>query len=162
MAWTAFVLALGLTAAGQAGPKAAPVNFSGTWYVTAMTVNPKPADSGAGALPRSDETLTQTETALTIATTSPFGRTITQTFRLDGKDSTNQSGALTIVTRSRWVGSKLVTEGKQSQVTTAGYDEWTIKETRSLERGTMIVEAQYEGRDGTVTSSKRTYAKRKP
>jgi len=48
-----------------------------------------------------------------------------------------------------------------SQVTSQGYDEWTIKETRSLTpAGVMIVESQWTGRDGVTSASTRQYKRR--
>lgn len=160
MRWTTWI-GVGCLVAGQAGAPAAPANFSGTWTMTSLVMNPKPTGGGSATLPPSDDVLRQTATSLSIDRTA-FGQVLTQTFALDGTESTNKSGAQVLVSRSRWVGKKLITEGKATQVTSAGYDEWTFKETRSLTpAGVMVVEIERVGRDGTVTTSTRQFT-RKP
>jgi hypothetical protein len=89
-----------------------------------------------------------------------FGTVRTTRLMLDGTESTNKSGASVNVSRTRWVANKLVTEGKISQVTSAGYDEWTVRETRSLTpAGVMVIDVVYTGRDGKTTSSTRQFKK---
>jgi hypothetical protein len=144
----------------QAAPPRAPADFSGTWTMTSLVPAPKQAAGGSVALPPSDELLRQTPNSLAIERTY-FDQVNTQTFTFDGAENTNKSGATVFVSRTRWVGGKLITEGKKSQVTSQGYDEWTVKETRSLNAaGLMIVETEYVGRDGTVTASTRQYTRR--
>jgi hypothetical protein len=156
-------MTLACLVAGQAIPAPAPANFAGTWTMTSVVFDPKPSSSGgSAALPPSDLVVRQTATSLSIDRTA-FGQVTTQTFTFDGAENTNKSGAQVLVTRSRWTGKTLVTEGKISQVTSAGYDEWTFKETRSLSAtGVMVVETHNVGLDGKATSSTRQFTKRKP
>jgi hypothetical protein len=147
-------------AAGQAPPPA-PANFAGTWAMTSIVFDPKPEGGGTMALPPADQVVRQTAASLAIDETV-FGQVKTQTFTFDGAENTNKSGATVLVTHSHWNGKTLVTEGKMSQVTSAGYDEWTFKEARSLTAaGLMVVESRYVGRDGKTTSSTRQFTRRK-
>jgi hypothetical protein len=160
MAWIVGIWMIGLMSTQAAPPRAA-ADFSGTWTMTSLVPPPKPNTGGGSvALPPSDEVLRQTPRSLVIERTY-FGEVNTQTFTLDGAENTNKSGATVLVSRTRWVGNKLITEGKKSQVTSQGYDEWTVKETRSLNAaGLMIVETEYVGLDGKVTASTRQYTRR--
>src|SRR5688500_3696686 len=120
-------LVIGFGAAGLAQAKP---DLSGVWVPGA--VKPRAQDGGgAAALPPSDLTIQHTPAALSISRTA-FDIVNTQTYKLDGSESTNKSGAVTKVTRSRWDGPRLTIEGKASQVTSAGYAAWTFKETYSL------------------------------
>jgi hypothetical protein len=147
-------------AAGQATPAKPPSDFSGTWTLTSLVVDPKPGSGGSAALPPSDLVIRQTASVMEIDETL-FGTVRTQRFALDGTESVNKSGASVLASRTRWVGSMLVTEGKVSQVTSAGYDEWTLTETRSLTpAGGMVIETRYTSHDGRTTSSTRQFRKR--
>ena len=135
-------------------------DFSGVWEPGAVKSS---AQSGGGsvALPPSDVTIQQTPAALAISRTI-FDVVSTQTYKLDASESTNKSGAVTKVTRSRWDGPRLVIEGKASQVTSAGYAAWTLKETYSLNsRGQLILETEQVSTDGTATTSTQEFSRKK-
>ncbi len=135
-------------------------DFSGVWAPAAVKTNAPERSGGVSALPPSD--LTIQHTAVTFATSiTAFDIVNTQTYRLDDSESTNKSGAVTRLTHSRWDGPRLIIEGKMSQVTSAGYAAWTLKETYSLNaRGQLILEGEYKGSDGKDTSSTREFTKK--
>jgi hypothetical protein len=117
------------------GPQAPP-NLAGVW--SPVDVSPRPVNSET-ALPPSDVTVSQSAVMLTITRTA-FDQTKTTTYSLNGREDTNQSGAVTRVTRSKWDGTTLVTEGRMSQVTSQGYAAWTLKETISLDtKGRLVI-----------------------
>ena len=160
MMWTVWMGAVCLVA-GQAATTPAAANFNGTWTLTSLEMKRK-ADTGGGSvgIQPPDQVITQTASTLEIAETV-FDQVRKTTLALDGTPTTNRAGATVSVTRSRWVGKKLVTEGKLSQNTSAGYDEWTTRETRSLTpAGVMVLEIEYIGRDGKVTASTRQYKRK--
>lgn len=107
-------------------------------------------------------TIRQTATQLTVIR-SAFGQTITMTFTIGGaKDDTNRTGAQVWTTRTRMDGNKLVTTGSVAQNTSAGFDEWTFTETRTLDaRGHMIIETRRVAADGTVTTGKQDWMPKK-
>jgi hypothetical protein len=141
-------LALALLFVVPSGSVQTTPNFAGVWEIT--DISPKPQDGGGvAALPPSDLTVTHTASAVSVATTSPWGDVKTTVYSLDGREDKNLSGAVTSVSRSKWVGSTLVTEGRASQVTSQGYDAWTFKEVMRLDpRGQLIIE-----RHATFTSA---------
>jgi hypothetical protein len=155
--WIVLLCALFATpGAAQSRP-----DFNGVWTPTAVKPDPKAAAGGSVGLPPSDLTIQQTGTTLSMSRTY-FERVTTQTFALDGSESTNKSGAVTRVTRSRWAGKALVTEGKASQVTSQGYAAWTFTETLSINpRGHLLVENRHVAADGTVTTSTQDYTRKK-
>src|SRR4051794_9775477 len=102
------VLLFGGMLAAQTKP-----DFSGTWTFMSIVPAPKAAANG---LPPSDQVVRHTAASIAVDTTA-FGEVHTRTFTLSGAEDTNHSGATTLVTKSRWVGQQLVTEGKTSQVT---------------------------------------------
>lgn len=115
-------------------------DFSGVWVPGAFKTSAAKGTGGSMGLPPSDLTIQHTTAALAISRTA-FDIVNTQTFKLDGSESTTKTGAVTRLSRSRWDGSRLVIEGKASQVTSAGYSAWTFKETYSLDsRGRLILE----------------------
>ena len=108
-----------------------------------------------------DLMIEQTPTTLTI-THEVFGTKTRTVFNLTGVESTNRSGAMTSVTRSHWEGATLVTEGKHSQVTSAGYEEWQVKETRSIDKqGALVLENRSVRRDGVVTTGTVVFVKKR-
>ena len=137
-------------------------NLSGVWTLTALRPEPKVAAGGVAALPPSDLTIEHSADAIAIARTA-FDQVTTQRFALNGTESTNRSGAVTRVTRSRWDGARLVIEGRMSQVTSQGYAAWTVREILSLDaRGRLVIESEYVASDGVRTTSTREYTKKKP
>ena len=147
-------LCLSVTTLAQARP-----DFSGVWVPQPSKTN-APASGGTVALPPSDLTIQHTPGALAISRTT-FDIVTTQTYKLDGSESTNKSGAMTRVTRSRWDGPRLVIEGKASQVTSAGYAMWLIKETYSLNSsGQLVLASVSVSTDGTTTTSTQEFTKR--
>jgi hypothetical protein len=136
-------------------------NLSGVWTLTAPNLEPKAAAGGVAALPPSDLTIEHSAAAIAIARTA-FDQVTMQRFALDGTESTNRSGAVTRVTRSRWDGAKLVTEGRMSQVTSQGYAAWTVREILSLDaRGRLIIDSEWVSSDGVRTASTKEYTKKK-
>jgi hypothetical protein len=145
-----FVVAAALSA--PATPQTRP-DFTGTWTLAAIRPAPKAENGGSSALPPSDLTITQTPTQFSTSRTY-FEIVNTATHDLTGRESTNKSGAVTRVTKARWVGATLVIEGKASQVTSQGYAAWTLKETYSLDaQKHLLIESDYKGDDGKITHS---------
>ena len=150
-------LLLGASALAQKKP-----DFSGIWAPGAIKKKAAAAVGGSAALPPSDLTIQHTAASLSVFRTY-FDIVNTQTYKLDARESTNKSGAVTKVTRSRWDGPRLVIEGKASQVTSAGYAAWTMKETYSLNsRGQLILETEHVSTDGTATTSTQEFSRKKP
>src|SRR5688572_11283760 len=151
------VVLVGLGTAGRAQSRP---DFSGVWVPEPPKSSAAPATGGAAALPPSDLTIQHSAATLSISRTA-FDTVNTQTYKLDGSESTNKSGAVTRVTRSRWDGPRLVIEGKMSQVTSAGYAEWILKETYSLNsRGQLVLTAVYVSTDGTTTRSTKEFSRK--
>jgi hypothetical protein len=136
-------------------------DFSGVWVPQPPKTTAPAATGGVVGLPPSDLTIQHTAALVSISRTA-FDRVNTQTFKLNGSEDTNTSGAVTRLSRSRWDGPRLVIEGKASQVTSAGYDAWTFKDTYSLDaRGRLNVQAEHTASDGKITSRTMEYT-RKP
>lgn len=149
------VVGLGAVALAQNRP-----DFSGVWAPQPPKATAPAANGGVLGLPPSDLTIQHT-TALVSVSRAAFDRVNTQTFKLDGSEDTNTSGAVTRLSRSRWDGPRLVIEGKASQVTSAGYDAWTFKDTYSLDaRGRLIVQAEHTASDRKVTSRTMEYTRK--
>ena len=148
------MIGLGAVALAQSRP-----DFTGVWVPQPSKTN-APASGGTVALPPSDLTIQHTANSLSISRTA-FDVVNTQTYKLDGSESTNKSGAMTRETRSRWDGPRLVIEGKASQVTSAGYAMWLIKETYSLNpSGQLVLTSVSVSTDGTTTTSTQEFTKR--
>ena len=148
-------LCLGATVLAQKKP-----DFSGVWAPAALKTSAPTSAVGTAALPPSDITVRQTAAELSISRTV-FDQVNTQTFKLDDSESTNKSGAVVRVTRSRWEGTKLVIEGKASQVTSAGYAAWTQKEIYSIDsRGRLIVEHEHIPTDGPPIKSTQEFSRK--
>jgi hypothetical protein len=129
--------------------------------VTAIRPAPKAQSGGSSALPPSDLTITQNATQLSVSRTF-FDTVTTATHDLTGRESTNKSGAVTRVTTARWEGTKLVIEGRASQVTSQGYAAWTLKEIYALDaKGHLLIESEYKADDGTITKSVQELIKKK-
>jgi hypothetical protein len=144
------VLAVGLSA--QDKP-----NFSGTWVLdeakTAAARKPGPATGAGGgvALPIGRIVITQTPASLTVEREA-LGKVIRYSFTIDGPESVNKSGAVTMTTRTRWDGATLVTEGTQSQVTSQGYAAWKYRQTFATDtQGALVLETTFTAADGTQT-----------
>src|SRR5690349_17015530 len=154
----AVALALTLTTTGTAAAQAQKPSFGGVWTFTAPAAKP---DSGGGvaALPPAPITIRHTAKSIAIDRTA-FGEVTTMTFSIDGaQDDKNRTGAQAWTTRTRWEGKALVTTGTIAQSTSAGFEEWTYTETRSLDtRGHMIVETKHVALDGKVTTGKQDWA----
>lgn len=147
---------LNATAPGQPKP-----DFSGVWIPQALKTDAPAAAGGAAALPPSEITIRHTATELSVSR-AVFDTVNTQTYKLDGSECTNKSGAVTRLTRARWDGPRLVFEGKASQVTSAGYAAWTEKEIYSFDaRGRLIVEREHTPMDGPPIKSTQQFS-RKP
>lgn len=134
-------------------------DFSGTW-APIVVAPPAESSGGVAALAPSDLVIKQSADTIALSRTA-FDRVTTTTYTFDGKDSTNKSGAVTRVTRSRWSGTSLVTEGKASQVTSQGYAAWTMKETVSIDRqGHLVIANESTSDDGVVTRGSLSYSKK--
>lgn len=129
-------------------------DFSGTWVedVSQRKISPaerSPATSkGAMAMEDPPQVITQTVDSITVAQTF-MGQTSRITHTLNGRENKNRQGAQVHTTRTRWEGNKLVTEGTNHQVTSAGEESWKRREVRSLTpRGEMVVETTQVDEDG--------------
>ena len=117
-------------------------DFSGSWKQVDLKVTPPPADTG-GALPPGITVIRQTATTIAIEREA-FGDPIVYTFALDGSESRNASGAMTMTTRTRWEGDRLVTEGTSVSVTSQGRLVWKTREVRYFDaRKAHIVERTF-------------------
>jgi hypothetical protein len=153
-------LAMALVLIVPSAPIPAVPDFSGVWEI--VDISPKATGGGVVALPPSDLTITQTPAAVSLATTSPWGDVKTTVYSLDGREDKNLSGAVTRLSRSKWTGTSLVTEGRASQVTSQGYDAWTFKETMRLDaRGQFIIERSSLWESGEKFQSVVTHRRKK-
>lgn len=126
-------------------------DFSGSWKQVELKVTPPPTNTG-GVLPPGITVIRQTATTLAIEREA-FDQKIVYTFALDGSESRNASGAMTMTSRTRWEGDRLVTEGTQVSVTSQGRSSWQIREVRYFDaKKAHIVERTFTGDDGTMTS----------
>lgn len=158
MFYTQLVLALLVTV--PAGPPQAQPSFAGVWEI--IEISPAPGNSGGATLPPSDLTVTHTADAVTLSTTTPWGDVKKTVHSLDGREDKNLSGAVTRLTRSKWSGASLVTEGRMSQVTSQGYEAWTLKETMRLDaRGQLIIERHSVSTGGDTFHSIVTHRRKK-
>ena len=177
---TAFVLALGLLAVDV--PAQQRPDLSGTWILNMTHGQGQASGSSAGAgasagrgaataggLMRggarmaggtgtpAEIRLTQAADRLTVRrTVGAREETVVHTF--DGAENVSVNGLITLKTRSRWDGDKLVTEGTQVFAGPAGEMVTTLREVRSLAAdGTLVVdrERMLEGRTTRSTQSYR-------
>ncbi|HEX5217268.1 MAG TPA: hypothetical protein VFV98_17530 [Vicinamibacterales bacterium] len=104
--------------------------------------------------------IAQTAAALTIERQTPMGP---QKFvhKLDGSESVNVNGRATLKTKSQWQGAALVTEGTNVINGEDGAMTVTIKETRSLEADGSLLVVTARIIDGTTTTSRQVFAKKK-
>jgi hypothetical protein len=150
------VIAAGIAA--QAKP-----NFSGSWIRdearTTSKTNGRATTASGSRMPIGVTEIRQTPTELTIAN-EIMGMSMTYVLKLDGSESVNHNGAMTQTTRSHWNGARLVTEGKETQTTSQGYEEWTLKATRTLDaKGSLIVDATHMDLQGVVTTTHQVFTK---
>lgn len=119
------------------------------------------AMSAGGARPAPSEiTVRQTGGALTI-TYAQGDATRQIVYTLDGAETVNVNGSVTLKTTSRRDGVKLLTEGTQSVATSQGAVTATFKEVRFLEAdGTMVIETTRQAEGGQATTSRQVYAKK--
>jgi len=130
-----FILALALPAAAWAQTKP---DFSGTWTLDQAKSDPPPQRGGGGGgggrgMGGGAASLTIKQTANELSITSEGrGGPQTRTYKLDGSESTNEvtmrGGAMTIKSKAKWDGSKLVIENTMDM----GNGPMTTTETRSL------------------------------
>jgi hypothetical protein len=158
-----WAIALGSTAPGAVQKRP---DFSGTW-VEDESQRKSPYDKVSGDTgvkpiggPPPPLTITQTPERLTIERTRG-----TQTTRFvhdfDGRENKNHTGAQIHTTRSRWEGSRLITEGSIYQVTSQGETSWTLKEARWLTaRGELAVEVTQIDEDNQAGTVLRIFRKR--
>jgi hypothetical protein len=151
------LLALTLTAASATAQKRP--DFSGTWVEDESQrkspYDKKPGDGRVLAIggPPPPLTIAQTPERLTIEQTR-FEQTTRFVHDFDGRENTNRTGAQIHTTRTRWDGSKLVTEGSVFQVTSDGETSWKLKEVRWLtpkgELAVEVTQVDEDNRTGTV------------
>ena len=148
-------LGLGPFALVQAKP-----DFSGSWRQVEMKVTPPPTNT-AGALPPGITVIRQTATAIAIENT-PFDTPIIYTYALDGSESRNASGAMTMTSRTRWEGDRLITEGTRVSITNQGRLVWKFKEVRYFDATRAhVIDRTFTGEDGTTTSSRQVLERAK-
>lgn len=135
-------------------------DFSGTWVEDeSQRKSPydKPSGGNGGAKVLAGTppplTISQTPERLTIERTR--GEQTTRFVHdFDGRENKNVTGAQIHTTRSRWEGTRLITEGTIFQVTSQGEDSWKVREARWLTpRGELAVEVTQvdeDGKSGTV------------
>jgi hypothetical protein len=154
----AVVLAAVLALALPAITFAQAPDFSGTWKLdmSKSTMPQRGGGGGGGGAPggggggggMGDLTIKQTKDTLTIEQ-SMGGNAVTRTYKLDGTESTNtvmgRGGSSEIKIKSKWEGSKLVSEWQQAG---RGGDMQTVKESIYMEGGNLVRETD---RGGNVT-----------
>lgn len=125
-------------------------DFSGTWKLDAAK-STMPQRGGGGGAPGGgvpEIIVKQTKDTLTIEQ-SMGGNTVTRTYKLDGTESTNtvmgRGGSSEIKIKSKWDGSKLVSEWQQAG---RGGEMVTVKETISMDGASLVRETD---RGGNVT-----------
>jgi hypothetical protein len=91
-----------------------------------------------------------------------MSQVVRYTYRLDGKESVNHNGADTQTTRTRWEGSRLISEGTSYSVTSAGESSWQFKETRWLNpKGQLVFETIHkDDATGKVLTVTRVWTKK--
>ena len=148
------IAALGILCLLVCGFAQAKPDFSGAWALSDLKITPAPSSGGSAALPPGVTRIRQTATTLTIERDG-FSAPIVYTFALDGSESRNASGAMTMTSRSRWEGSRLVTEGTKVSMTSAGRLVSKFKETRYFDaRKAQIVEITSTDDDGATMTSR--------
>ena len=144
---TAFVstAALVLVTASGAFPQMRP-DFSGTWTLApAGAAAPAGGGRGGGLNPPPQLTFTQDADTVTMSWTQD-GRKTTETFHLDGSESTTQTGS---VTRATWEANRIVV------VIRANLGGHVVEQRRvlSIDRGDLVIELPLpapQGGDPTV------------
>lgn len=142
-------------------------DFSGTWIEdeSLREVTRKVETGGAQAkgLPARPITIKQTADTLAIEHEPPFPgwKPVRHVYNLAGRESVNHNGANTRTTRSRWEGSKLVTEGTSFSETSQGEFTWKYLETIWLDsKGRLITETRTTDEAGKTHVVRRTYRKK--
>lgn len=134
-------------------------DFSGDWVHLELKIDPPDKTGGAQALPPGVTTIRQSRETLAIEREA-FDQKIVYTYFLDGRESRNASGAMTMVTRTRWEGARLITEGTMTSLTSQGRFVTTFTEARSLDaRGRMIVETTRTETGGTPVKVRQVFTK---
>jgi hypothetical protein len=167
------VLAAVAAMAAQARP-----DFSGTWVF-----DPKASEAASGGARAGGGTfamsgsgggravlsggagapveyhITQSDASLTME--RMLGQTMQKfVHTFDGAENGNVNGRTTLRSRSRWDGSRLVTEGTQTVSTDSGDVTTKVREVRSLETdGTLVVETTWTTERGTNTT-KQVYTRK--
>lgn len=145
-----------------------PPDFTGTWeedVTQRKSPYSKPVSGGGpkamGIAPEPVKLL-QTGDRLIIEHTFR-GQVTRVSHDLDGRENRNHTGAQIHTTRTRWEGTKLVTEGTTFQTTSAGEESWTLREVRWLTpRGEMAEEVTRVHEDGGSSTVLRVFRKLKP
>jgi len=158
-----YIVAVALCLVGSplAVAQTAKPSFAGVWTFVGTSAKPT---GGGGTAAMTPEPMTIRQTATSIAIDkSAFGQVTTMTFTIGAqKDDTNRTGAQVWTTKTRWEGNALVTTGTIAQNTSAGFDEWTYTERRTLDaRGHMIINTTHVDRDGKVTTGNQDWAPKK-
>jgi hypothetical protein len=150
------ILALSIALAAQGKP-----DFSGSWTRTETKYTAGGPGSGTGAVAPADLTLIhQTPGSISIEQDGPFGTTV-YTFKLDGTESTNRNGAMTMTSRSHWMAGLLITQGSEEQTTSQGHSAWQFKEARSLDaHGALVVDTTRTRPDGSTSTLHEVFVKK--
>jgi len=129
-------------------------DFSCTWTMDAAKSDPAPQGRGGGGGGGS-QTIKQTAAELSVQTQGRQGPH-TMTYKLDGSESSNEQmgrgGAVTVKSKAKWDGSKLVIESTRDM----GGQSVTTTETRSLSADgkEMTVETSFNGNSRKVVYTK--------
>jgi hypothetical protein len=159
---SALAAAIMLVAVAAAFAQSTP-DFSGSWIRdearSASTTAGRSTATPGASVPLGVTVIRQTATTLTIEN-ELMGMAMTYVYKLDGSDSVNHNGAMVQTTRSHWSGATLVTEGKDTQSTSQGYQAWTLKTTRARDaKGNLIVDTTSTDSQGVVTTTHQVFTK---
>jgi hypothetical protein len=157
----AATLAAAFVMLGAATLSAQAANFSGTWTRDTTGMGAMNGGGGGGRQGGGGGgpiTITMDAKTMTITRTTPNGEMKT-IYNLDGSDSKNttqgRGGAVEVVSKAKWDGSKLVVTSSQDMNGTAV----TRTVTYSLDVGMLVQTTTGPGRDGTAQTTTIKYKK---
>ena len=142
-------------------------DFSGVWVedqALRKTTIPVSPNAKSMAMPERETTIKQTAETIVIEMAPPAAgfNGLRHAYDLSGKPSVNRNGANTQTTKSRWDGTKLVTEGTSFSETSQGDFHWKYVEIRGIDtKGRMLVETRTTDESGKTNIVQRVFIRKK-